>query len=274
MNYCNRVKGNRPVGKKVFMQGGVCYNEAIPAAMAALTGKEIVVPPEPGLMGAFGVALEVQRRIETGLMDEASFDLERLAAREVTYGKAFTCGGGKEKCDRRCEIARVEIEGKSYPFGGACNSNVNLIRNVDFDKKALDMVVFRQEIVFKDLSPNDPADTRPTVGMNRSFLVNTYFPFFNAFFKELGYRVVLPGMVDPAGVDQQGVAFCFPVEIAHGFMEDLLRLDPDVLFLPHIRGIPTDSDKDTCTCVFVQGEPYYSEEPLRACEPRRRLHHS
>ena len=35
MNYSNRVKGNRPVGKKVFMQGGVCYNEAIPAAMAA-----------------------------------------------------------------------------------------------------------------------------------------------------------------------------------------------------------------------------------------------
>jgi predicted CoA-substrate-specific enzyme activase len=51
MNYTNRVKGNRPVGKKVFMQGGVCYNKAIPAAMTALSGKEIVVPPEPGLMG-------------------------------------------------------------------------------------------------------------------------------------------------------------------------------------------------------------------------------
>jgi activator of 2-hydroxyglutaryl-CoA dehydratase len=80
MNYSNRVKGNRPVGTKVFMQGGVCYNEAIPAAMAALTGKEIIVPPEPGLMGAFGVALEVERRIELGLMKEASFDLNRLAA--------------------------------------------------------------------------------------------------------------------------------------------------------------------------------------------------
>lgn len=52
LNYTNRVKGNRPVGKKVFMQGGVCYNKAVPIAMAALTGKEIIVPPEPGLMGA------------------------------------------------------------------------------------------------------------------------------------------------------------------------------------------------------------------------------
>ena len=38
MNYSNRVKGNRPVGEKVFMQGGVCYNRAVPLAMAGLVG--------------------------------------------------------------------------------------------------------------------------------------------------------------------------------------------------------------------------------------------
>ncbi len=48
MNYSNRVKGNRTVGQKVFMQGGVCYNRAVPLAMAALTGKKIIVPPDPG----------------------------------------------------------------------------------------------------------------------------------------------------------------------------------------------------------------------------------
>lgn len=258
MNYSNRVKGNRPVGKKVFMQGGVCYNEAIPAAMAALTGKEIVVPPEPGLMGAFGVALEVERRLERGLMQESAFDLERLAARDVTYKKPFACGGGKEKCDLRCEIARIEIEGKTYPFGGACNRYVNLMRNLEFDKSVLDMISFRQKIVFRDLAPEDPADTRPTIGINRSFLMNTYFPFFNAFFKELGFRAVLPEHVDPVGVDQQGAAFCFPVEIAHGFMYDLFKKNPDIYFLPHIRGVPTDQENaDTCTCVFVQGETFY-----------------
>jgi len=258
MNYSNRVKGNRPVGKKVFMQGGVCYNEAIPAAMAALTGKEIVVPPEPGLMGAFGVALEVERRIDRGLLEKESFDLNTLADREVTHGKSFICGGGKEKCDRQCEISRIQIEGKTYPFGGACNRYVNLLRNVKFDKQALDMVDYRQKAVFRGLAPDDPADTRPTVGMNRSFLMHTYFPFFNAFFKELGHRVVLPDEVDPFGVDMQGAAFCYPVEIAHGFFVDLLRKDPDLLFLPHIRGVPTDKENpNTCTCVFVQGEPFY-----------------
>lgn len=258
MNYCNRVKGNRPVGKKVFMQGGVCYNEAIPAAMAALTGKEIIVPPEPGLMGAFGVALEVERRIERGLLKPESFDLERLANREVKYKKSFTCGGGKEKCDLRCEVARIEIEGKTYPFGGACNRYVNMLHQREFDKSRYDMVAFRQRRVFRDLAPDDPEDKRPTMGMNRSFLVNTYFPLFNTFFDRLGYRVVLPNKVDPAGVDQQQAAFCFPVEIAHGHMHDLLAKDPDMVFLPHIKGVPTDAENaNTCTCVFVQGEAYY-----------------
>ena len=49
INYSNRVKGNRTVGQKIFMQGGVCYNKAVPTAMAALTGQEIIVPPHPGL---------------------------------------------------------------------------------------------------------------------------------------------------------------------------------------------------------------------------------
>jgi activator of 2-hydroxyglutaryl-CoA dehydratase len=57
------------------MQGGVCYNKAVPAAMAALTGKEILVPPNPGLMGAFGVALEVEKRLALGLLKPSGLRL-------------------------------------------------------------------------------------------------------------------------------------------------------------------------------------------------------
>ena len=51
MNYSNRVRGARPFGKKIFMQGGVCYNKSIPIAMASLLGVTIIVPPEPGAAG-------------------------------------------------------------------------------------------------------------------------------------------------------------------------------------------------------------------------------
>ncbi len=257
MNYDNRVKGNRPVGKKVFIQGGVCYNKAIPAAMAALTGKEMVVPPEPGLMGAFGVALEVKNRLDKGLLKKQEFFLDELIKREVRYGKPFTCGGGKS-CDRKCEISRIEINNKLYPFGGTCNRYDNIVHNRKIDSSNLDQVVWREKRVFRDLAPDDHNDKRPTVGMNRSFLVNTYFPFYNRFFAELGFRLVLPDTIDPEGCDQQGAAFCYPVEQAHGFAASLLKKNPAYYFLPHLQDVDSGSgDETSCTCVFVQAEPFY-----------------
>ncbi len=83
MNYHKRVKGNRAVGRKVFLQGGVCYNRAVPLAMAAVTGRHIIVPPDPGLTGAFGVALEIRRRLELGLMRRQSFSLAALRDRDL-----------------------------------------------------------------------------------------------------------------------------------------------------------------------------------------------
>jgi predicted CoA-substrate-specific enzyme activase len=262
MNYTNRVKGNRPVGNKVFIQGGVCYNEAIPAAMAALTGKEMVVPPDPGLMGAFGVALEVERRIDQGLLKTKKYDLDTLKNREVKYGKPFTCKGGKD-CDRGCEVSRIEINAKVYPFGGICNRYDNIIHKRKVNASNLNLVVNRERRVFKDLAPDDSSDNRPTIGMNRSLLINTYFPFYNRLFAQLGFRLVLPDKINPEGIKQQGAAFCYPVGLAHGYCADLIAKDPDFFFLPHLRGLDSSGGGISCTCVFVQGEPFY----LRAAFP-------
>jgi predicted CoA-substrate-specific enzyme activase len=277
MNYANRVKGNRPVGEKVFMQGGVCYNHAVPLAMAALVGKPIIVPPEPGLMGAFGVALEVQKRIDSGLMAATLFDLETLAGREVVHGKTFTCRGGKEKCDRRCPIKVIEVEGRKYPFGGACNRYYNLRHNVSYDIQKLDLVSVRQKLVFEThgvppVSPAAPA-VRPRVGLNRSFLVNTYYPLYSRFFSELGFEVVLPDLPSQEGIDQRGAAFCYPVELAHGFFDTLLKSDtpPDFIFLPHFKAVPNlddTSSRQSQVCPLVQGETYYLQTSFRSALDR------
>uniref|UniRef100_UPI0040562293 acyl-CoA dehydratase activase n=2 Tax=Candidatus Electronema sp. TaxID=2698783 RepID=UPI0040562293 len=266
MNYNNRVKGSRPVGKKVFVQGGVCYNKAVPAALAGLTGKQVVVPSEAGLMGAFGVALEVERRMEQGLLKSEQYDLEELISREVEYGEPFKCGGGKD-CDRGCEIARIKIKGKVYPFGGICNRYDNLIHNRKVEAGDYDLVIRRERRVFRDLAPVSPEDNRPTVGMNRSFLLNTYFPFFNAFFAALGFRLTLPTAQDPRGADQQGSSFCYPVEIAHNYIAALIAEKPDYIFLPQLKGFDLgEKDKTSCTCVLVQGEPYYLRTAFPALE--------
>jgi predicted CoA-substrate-specific enzyme activase len=56
-NYINRVVRGRKIGQCVFFQGGTAYNDAVAAAFAAVTGKQIVVPPFNGVMGAIGAAL-------------------------------------------------------------------------------------------------------------------------------------------------------------------------------------------------------------------------
>lgn len=269
MNYTNRVKGNRPVGKKIFMQGGVCYNKAVPLAMAALIGKPIVVPPEPGLMGAFGVALVVKKRIENGLMERKEFHLETLVEREVVYKKPFTCKGKQEKCDRRCEINVIEIDEKKFPFGGACNKYYNLRHNVRVDEKSLDLVRTRQRLVFDEYGINDNSESieksAKTIGINKSFLVNTYYPLYSTFFTELGFNIVLPEDPSNQGVERRNAAFCYPAELSHGFFHTLIYEEKlDYIFLPHFKSIPKlNGSSVSQVCPFVQGETFFLQTTFR-----------
>jgi len=272
LNYLNRVKGNRAVGQKVFMQGGVCYNKAVPAAMANLTGREIIVPPEPGLMGAFGVALETMSMLDNGQIETQNFDLEELASRTVTYKEPFICQGGKEKCDRKCQISRITIGNKTYPFGGACNkyyNNFTRYRNhfgnkEEADVETLDLVALRERLLIKyaelDTDKNtidNKTSPAKKIGISLSLMANTLLPLYAVFFKTLGYEVVYPVKYDAEGLSRKGAAFCWPVEQAHGILQELLGLKPDIVFLPHVKAFPVPGGQDVSVCCpFVQSEPY------------------
>jgi len=255
-NYITRVKGNRKVGQKIFMQGGVCYNKAVPLAMAGLTGREIVVPPDPGLMGAFGVALEVWQKIEEGRLPRGNFDLEALAAREVEYGQPFVCAGGAEACDRKCTIARIRINGKTYPFGGACNKYYNERLQVRTSTAELDLVAERQRLLFdRPLCPENP--NGKTVGVSLSLMTNSLYPFYHRFLTSLGFTVILPDSPDDAGIERRRAPFCYPVELAHGFILNLIAKKPDYILLPHVRATPLKKGRlPSTTCPLIQGEPY------------------
>lgn len=269
-NYVNRVKGPRPVGRKVFMQGGVCYNQAVPLAMSGLLDKPVVTPPDPGLMGAFGVALEIKKRMKAGLLQESVFDLEQLANRKVEYGKSFACRGAGNHCDRRCEIAVIVVDGKKYPFGGACNRYENIRRNIKFDSHGLDKVRARQRLVFAN---SENAEAKPSeetwkgvVGISRSFLVNTYFPLYHAFFKQLGFKTVLSKEPSREGIDLKNAPFCYPGELSHGFFHSLLIDNPDLdyVFAPHLKAVEAQPGfVDSQVCPLVQGEPYYLKSTFK-----------
>jgi predicted CoA-substrate-specific enzyme activase len=270
-NYLNRVKGSRFVGQKIFMQGGVCYNRAIPIAMAALLGRDVIVPPEPGLMGAFGIALMVKEKIGSGATEEKEFELDQLINREVVYQEPFTCRGGNTGCDRKCAISRIKIEGKTYPFGGICG-RYSGIRAHATNSHRNNLVKQREEMVYGCHGASGGGGK--TIGINRSLLVHTLFPLYANFFQQLGLEVVLPGSPDAAekAVVKKDSAFCYPVNLAHEYFKELLRIDPDYLFLPHVKGMPVANGIPiSLACPIVQGESYYLRTTFEIARPERIL---
>ena len=53
-NYLTKVKGQRPVGNKILLQGGVALNRAVGYAFAHSVGRPVVIPPTPSCWGPLG----------------------------------------------------------------------------------------------------------------------------------------------------------------------------------------------------------------------------
>lgn len=269
LNYVNRVRGTRQVGDKIFMQGGVCYNKAIPIAMAAITGSDIIVPPEPGLMGAFGVALEINNRINLGVLPEGNYSLSELSQREVTYKDPFICAGGKEKCDRQCSINRIEVLGRTYPFGGACNKYYNTITQKSFETAHFDFVQRRHRATFFQFAP--PVELLPqakSVGINQSFHTHTLYPLYYNFFTRLGFRVVLSDKVEEDTQHRELTSYCYPCQLSIGLFQNLLLKNTDYIFVPQILEMQTGDEgyqrlDFNCTCAFLSEEPLFLQQAYK-----------
>ena len=120
MNYSNRVKGNRAVGQKVFMQGGVCYNRAVPLAMADPDGQEDHRSSRTRAHRAPSASpWRSKDRLELGLAEAGEFfPLAALMDREMAYGAPFICDGGKEKCDRAARSPASASTARPIPSAG------------------------------------------------------------------------------------------------------------------------------------------------------------
>jgi predicted CoA-substrate-specific enzyme activase len=297
-NYLNRVVGNRTIGGKIFLQGGVAKNVAVPLAFAMMLNKEILVPPSPELMGCFGVALLAKRKQADGLLDERAVNIDELLDREIGYERVFTC----RSCDNRCPIQVLNVNGHKYMFGGRCNKYTNMRKAVS-DLQSMpvfDYVEKRQRLLFEEFaapslersgesedaalpmaeSSSAPHSSLPTppykrdfvVGIPRCFSVHTLYPLYSWFFYELGIKTFLSSEVAHAGVARAESTYCFPAEIAHGAVQDCLDKGADYVFLPHFRDMPSYEEKVHANfCPITQSLPYYIEKAFPDVEKRRLL---
>lgn len=229
-NYLHKVVNNKPVGRRIVLQGGVAYNPAIVAAFRAYAGDDLTVSPYFAVSGAVGAAL---------LAAEAQGVLSVQIG--VTPDKTFPPSNFK-----------------GWDLSGASHA----ARRVDPDEIAANRAFFHKvdEMYLEGYDPQrDPA--RKTVGIPRALMLHKLFPMANAFFKQLGFNVVLTDASDEetvrlAQASAQGET-CYPVKLVHGHMAQLLDAGVDYVFMPSVHTIRhlKSTVPHNYACTYMQSIP-------------------
>jgi predicted CoA-substrate-specific enzyme activase len=250
VNYLTKVKGPRPVGSKVFLQGGVALNRALGHAFAHKLGRPVVIPPDPELMGALGVALLALKR--AAVSADAGGNLLTLAAPELERVGRFTC----RACKLYCTIDRFKVGGRVFPFGGRCSLYENVWKRKSRTAAGADLVEARTGVLFGHPS-TAPVGASRSIGLPKALLTHSLHPLFSTFFSALGMETVLSG-VDPQGELKSNAGFCFPVQIAHGAVLDLARRGVNLIFLPQVMHMPgAKACRDCYLCPITQASPSF-----------------
>lgn len=114
-NYLNRVVGNRPIGNKIFLQGGIAHNQAVINAFRALLKKEIIIPQFFSVTGALGTAVLTKESIKNSEKDKkhnSSIDYSSKSQKFFLDGYITN----KDENKKTIGIPRVLFLNKMFPM--------------------------------------------------------------------------------------------------------------------------------------------------------------
>jgi predicted CoA-substrate-specific enzyme activase len=253
LNYLNRVVRGRKIGKVIFFQGGTAYNDAVAAAFSQILGKQVIVPPHNGVIGAIGMALIARDRMKDS--GQASrfrgYDLSRV---DFT-SREFVC----QACSNFCDMKEFNIEGQRTYWGDKCSDKFRKRARTDRKPVIEDLIEWREKLLEETLLPRK--GNQHTVGIPRSMFYYDRFPFWCAYFQELGFDVVVSSPTDRkislAGEDLSIAQPCFPVKVAHGHVQDLLEKCVDYVLIPNMVNAEGPEDGlESHLCPWNQTLPF------------------
>jgi predicted CoA-substrate-specific enzyme activase len=252
LNYLNRVVRGRPIGDVVFFQGGTAYNDSVAAAFSQVLGKEIIVPPHNGVVGALGVALLAKEKMEaTG--EKTKFKGYNLEAVDYTI-KEFVCKG----CTNACDMQLVRVDGEKTYWGDKCSEKYRKAAKVPTKPVIDDLMSIRREILMRGYEEDGPG---PRVGVPQAMHFHERFPFWNAYLKGIGCNVVLSDETNSKildlGLEATVSEPCFPVRVAHGHVADLFEKGIDYLWQPNVVNSETPFEEvNSHLCPWLQTLPF------------------
>ncbi|MDR3458144.1 MAG: acyl-CoA dehydratase activase-related protein [Verrucomicrobiae bacterium] len=279
-NYLNRVKGNRSIGKVIFCQGMPFSADALAAAVARQTGSEVIVPPNPGTVGAMGIAMLAARELDVARL--APLELTRFLNAKVEQKDTFVCGSnrGCGGAGNHCRIERLRTvvanQRANFTWGGGCSLYDKGTRKKKLPDLAPDPFRERDDRLQKLLAPLIKSRGGRRVAMSDEFMTKGLFPFFAAYLHAAGLDLEIVSGAGPEmlkrGIQAANAPFCAPMQLFHGVAQQLAASGADWMFVPMIRSLPGARGQQCATiCPIVQGAPKVVEHCLGTARPPRML---
>ena len=262
LNYFYRVKGNRSVGNVVFCQGMPFCTPALAAAVVRQTNAEVIIPPNPGTIGAFGIARLARKniRLSNDLLDPQLFLAAELLERKTfVCGSNKGCGGNGNHCKIDRIIVKINDQKLQFTWGGACSMWDHGISAQKLPDMTPDPFRARNDYIQKILAKL-PSRGRQSIAISDEFQLKTFFVFFATFLYELGFdlEVFKGGTLSDLrrGLDESNVRFCAPMQHYHGVAAKMAASKADYVFWPMMRsGKFAASEEYAGICPVVQSSP-------------------
>ena len=211
------------LGRRVVVQGGTFYNDAVLRAFEMELGREVIRPAIAGLMGAYGAALYAMDLEESALISPEKLGSFTHAA------KAAVCQG----CANHCRLTVNSFGGsKKYISGNQCQKGLGLAGAQELPN----LYAWKRDAL-TSLRPG--AEIRGSVGLPLSLGMYELLPLWHAFFTRLGFRVEVSGLSSRRVYEKGQFSIpsdtaCYPAKIMHGHMEVLLERGVDAIFYPSL----------------------------------------
>lgn len=224
-----KVRNPKDLGKKVIVQGGTFYNDAVLRSFEIISGREAIRPDIAGLMGAFGAAIIAKENYDgkhkTTILK--SDELEKFG----TKTSMRRCG----KCANNCMLTVNEFsDGRQFITGNRCERGAGSeIKKSDLPN----LYDYKYKRIFGYIPLKKAEAKRGVVGIPRVLNMYENYPFWFTFFTELGFRVELSPRsskrIYEKGMDTiPSESVCYPGKIAHGHIVSLIERGIKFIFYP------------------------------------------
>ncbi|MGL4873508.1 MAG: acyl-CoA dehydratase activase-related protein [Clostridium sp.] len=226
-----KVRDPKDMGKKIIVQGGTFYNDAILRTFEIISEREAVRPDIAGLMGAFGAAIISKERYVDG-EESAILKKEELTNFDMT-SEFRRCG----LCGNNCLLTINKFTtDEEFISGNRCERGLGMQIKKD-EVPNLYKYKFKRTFGYIPLKVEEAK--RGTIGLPRVLNMYENYPFWFTLLTDLGFRVQL-SQVSSKNLYEKGIdtipsdSACYPAKLVHGHIAALVERGFKNIFYPCI----------------------------------------